>query len=104
MNGWFRPCTNHSCVIFVKRYSTFLIAQLIALKGACLNAAAVAPTNVLFIAVDDLRPELGAYGAKYIHSPNIDRLAAQGVVFTRAYCQYAHCAPSRASLESRRTT
>ena len=33
--------------------------------------------NILFIAVDDLRPELGCYGVEYIHSPNIDRLAAQ---------------------------
>ncbi|MCF7817606.1 MAG: sulfatase [Kiritimatiellales bacterium] len=54
--------------------------------------------NVLFIAVDDLRPELNCYGQKQIISPNIDKLAADGLLFEHAYCQLAVCAPSRTSL------
>jgi len=54
--------------------------------------------NILFIACDDMRPELGCYGKDYIHSPNIDALASNGIVFNHAYCQQAVCSPSRSSL------
>ena len=54
--------------------------------------------NVLFLAVDDLRPELGCYGNRVIHTPNLDKLAARSLVFQRAYCQAAVCGASRASL------
>lgn len=54
--------------------------------------------NVLFIAVDDLRPEFGAYGASYVKSPNLDRIAKAGITFYRAYCQQAVCSPTRSSL------
>ncbi|MGB5434525.1 MAG: sulfatase [Maribacter sp.] len=54
--------------------------------------------NILFIAIDDLRPELGCYGSDIAISPNMDKLANQGLLFNNAFCQQAICGPSRASL------
>lgn len=54
--------------------------------------------NVLFIAIDDLRPELGCYGKDYIHSPNIDKLAETGAVFTNHYVTIPTCGASRYSM------
>ncbi|WP_066630762.1 sulfatase [Labilibacter marinus] len=54
--------------------------------------------NVLVFLVDDLRAELGCYGSEVVKSPNIDALAKDGVMFNKAYCQQAICAPSRMSI------
>ena len=54
--------------------------------------------NILFIAVDDLRPELNFYGANHIKSPNLDQLANESLVFNKAYCNIPVCGASRASL------
>ena len=63
-----------------------------------LYAAGKRKPNVLFLAVDDLRPQLGCYGHKQMISPNIDQIANDGVTFLRSYCQVPVCGASRASL------
>lgn len=54
--------------------------------------------NVLFFAVDDLKPTIGAYGDPIAITPNMDKLASSGRIFSSAYCQFAVCSPTRASL------
>ena len=64
------------------------------------SSFAAKPLNVLFIAVDDLRPEIGCYGAAHMKTPHIDKLAEHSLLFERAYCQVAVCNPSRNSILS----
>lgn len=81
-------------MIIARRILSRLMGALLLLAPAAVQAA----PNVLFITIDDLRPELGCYGASQVVSPNIDLLAARGLVFRRAYSQQALCNPSRASF------
>jgi len=69
-------------------------AALVAIAATTASAATEKP-NVVFIAVDDLRPQLGCYGETWMKTPNIDRLAASGVTFKRHYVQVATCGASR---------
>tara|TARA_R110002049_G_scaffold285698_4_gene466941 strand:+ start:53885 stop:55534 length:1650 start_codon:yes stop_codon:yes gene_type:complete len=77
------------------------IAPMLAVVVFCFggqSATAAMKPDVLMILVDDLRPMLGCYGDLHVKTPNIDRLAKRGVLFERAYCQYAKCGTSRLSL------
>ena len=74
------------------------VLALTVLLGACQSVEPAPKPNVLFIAVDDLRPELGCYGVSHVVSPNIDALARSGMTFLQAHCQQAVCNPSRASV------
>lgn len=86
----------------VRRSGARLLAALVLLfplAAGLARAAEPAPRpNVLFIAADDLRPDLGCYGSREALTPQLDALARRGVLFERAYCQQAVCNPSRASV------
>ena len=75
-----------------------LFLGLISILSMTQSVVAADKPNVLFIAVDDLRPELGCYGNGIVRSPNIDRIASRGIVFSKAYCQQAVCSPSRTAI------
>ena len=79
----------------------FIILFLFCLCAGLLNSCSTSdeknPPNILFIAVDDLRPELGCYGKEYVKSPSIDRLAENGIRFTQMH-NTSKCFPSRATL------
>jgi len=72
-----------------------IVACVFAAMLGLLPAASAAGKNVLFIAVDDLKPALGCYGDPHAKTPAIDRLADRGTLFERAYCMQAVCSPSR---------
>ncbi len=83
-----------------RRILLLCFALLCVSPTASSNAADKMPRrpNVLLICVDDLKPLLGCYGDKTVKSPNLDKLAARGLLLERAYCNQAVCSPSRNSL------
>ena len=76
----------------------YLLGCLVVFLSSCGQEKKPIKPNVLFISIDDLRPELNAYGRSQIISPSIDKIAEEGTVFYRAYCNVPVCGASRASL------
>ncbi len=87
-------------LVFIFSASMLLLLSCKSEKKEIATTVSKKPKNILFIAVDDLRPELNFYGAKHIKSPNLDKLASESLVFNRAYCNIPVCGASRASLLS----
>ena len=91
-------------------YPAALLLVVIMSTASALMASALAVSaapraavrNVIHVIVDDLRPEIGAYGLPNRSTPVIDAIAAEGVVFDRAYAQQGVCGPSRNSFMSGR--
>ncbi|QZT38233.1 sulfatase [Halosquirtibacter xylanolyticus] len=68
------------------------------LTSSCIKAEKKQPPNILFIAIDDLRPDLACYGNKYVKSPNLDQLAKEGALFTNHFTNIPTCGASRHSM------
>jgi len=77
-------------------FSLLIVCCLLNLSNS--SAQSKSKPNVLFIAIDDLKPILGCYGNKMIKTPNIDKIAKNGTIFLANYCQQAVCGPTRASI------
>lgn len=88
--------------MYRKNTPQWILLMVLTLVSARVNSQAEEQMNILFIAVDDLKPTLGCYGDTLAITPNIDSLASRGLLFSSAYCQQAVCAPSRASLMTSR--
>lgn len=84
-------------MIRIALLTVLLLPPLAAARGADASAAGTRP-NILLIVSEDNGPELGCYGDPYARTPNLDRLASEGVRFNRAYVAQAGCSQSRASV------
>ena len=96
-----RTAMNRVCAAMNRGCIAILWALALAMPSvihAQQSLSAQSPHNVLFLIIDDLRPELPVYGSTHVHAPNIERLAQQGLVFHNAYANVPVCGASRGSL------
>lgn len=85
----------------MKTVSLILIILTLCLAQSCSAINAAEKPNIVFIFIDDLGwTDLGYMGSEYYETPNIDKLAKNGMIFTNAYANASNCAPTRASLLS----
>ncbi len=96
----FQPKGNIRSYLLKRAIICLIVLILFAITIPTRAVGLLTNPNVLLIFADDLRPVLGAYGDPVARTPNIDRLARDGAKFTRAYCQFPLCNPSRASFLS----
>lgn len=82
----------------LKKITHYGCGLFLALTAINISAAQLKTPNILFIAVDDLKPLIQSFGTASVLTPNIDKLAQQGTVFSKAYAQYPVCGPSRMSV------
>ncbi|MCK4565290.1 MAG: sulfatase-like hydrolase/transferase, partial [Verrucomicrobia bacterium] len=93
----------NDAVHFSEEGAANVATNVVAIMDPIINPVPPTPqngTNILFIAIDDMNPILGCYGNMQIISPHMDSLAASGVTFLNAHCQWSVCGPSRASLSA----
>ena len=81
----------------ISMYKIKLILSFLLLFYSCSNNLKVLekPLNVVWISCEDMGPILGSYGNDIIKTPNLDKLASEGVRYTNAYSTLGVCAPSR---------
>jgi N-sulfoglucosamine sulfohydrolase len=85
-------------VVLIGRMKPTLVLHILALLLPLMGQGSDAPPNILFAIADDWSPHAGAYGTRWVNTPAFDRVAREGLLFTRAYTPNAKCAPSRACL------
>ena len=82
----------------MKYLITYIVLILIFFQTTQGQSGSEQPINIIWISVEDMGPILGAYGNKIVNTPNINRLAQEGVKYTNAYATVGVCAPSRFSI------